>query len=287
MSEVFVSPAKVMSGALGDCAQPILLDCRSRIGQADEGRRLFDQEHIAGARFADLDQDLANLALGAGRHPLPRAKDFISACESWGIGSGSSTPVVVYDDMSGAIAARAWWMLRWIGVREAYILDGGIDAWRAAGGAMSQANDEPQPRVTQPATAAGHMPVMSVDELQGWITGDHRLLLDARAGDRFRGEVEPIDPVAGHVPGASNRPFSESLENGVLMAEESLRGSWQQTLGATSPDQVVHMCGSGVTACFNLACMEHLGLSGSSLYVGSWSEWISNPANNVATGVGT
>lgn len=256
--------------------RPVILDCRSRLGEPGAGRQMYQEGHIDGAQFADLEADLADLALGPGRHPLPKPDAFVMAVRRWGI---SDTPVVVYDDMSGAMAARAWWMLRWIGVTEVSILDGGFDAWCQAGGSVSQ--NVPKPPASTLVPVHNSMPVASGEHITRWVASpqdnlETRLLLDARAGERFRGEVEPIDQRAGHVPGATSRPFADSLSDGVLLDHDALRKSWQYTLGDVPPQQVTHMCGSGVTACFNLACMEHVGLPGSRLYVDSWSGWIAD-----------
>ncbi|MEM7708197.1 MAG: sulfurtransferase [Pseudomonadota bacterium] len=280
---VFVSPAWAMELA----SPPLWLDCRFRLDDPHAGRQLFAAGHIAGARFADLDQDLADHSGGRGRHPLPAPEDFAQRCQAWGVGAG---PVVVYDDVSGAMAARAWWMLRWLGHDQVYILDGGLAAWEAAGGAMSTDEAGPVEASDTPGPFSGSMPMVTEQQVQALINGNEAavegglMLLDARAADRFRGEQEPIDPIAGHVPGAVNRPFADSLADERLADEVALRALWQDTLGNVAPDQVTHMCGSGVTACFNLACMEHLGLTGSRLYVGSWSEWIANPDNPLAGG---
>ncbi len=280
---VFVSPDWVRS--LDE--PPLWLDCRFRLDDPQAGRRLFEAGHIPGARFADLDQDLADLSRGRGRHPLPAPEQFVQRCESWGVGDG---PVVVYDDVSGAMAARAWWMLRWLDHKLTYILDGGLTAWTEAGGALSTEASGPGTARGEFRPVPGSMLVTSEQEVQSMVRAaadgepSAMVLLDARAADRFRGEQEPIDPIAGHIPGAANRPFGDSLRDGTLADEPALRALWQQTLDGADPGQVSHMCGSGVTACFNLACMEHLGLAGSRLYVGSWSEWIADSDNPVAGG---
>ncbi len=272
---MFVS-AKTLLSWQNEGASPVILDCRSRLGEPNTGRQLYLDSHIKGAQFADLETDLANLALGSGRHPLPKVEDFIGAVRGWGV---RDTPVVVYDDMSGAIAARAWWMLRWIGLSEVFILDGGLQAWQQFDGLLCQEVSTPSPSRLTPIPNS--MPVVSGQQIRQWVDGAsgntrRHLLLDARAGERFRGEVEPIDRRAGHVPGATSRPFADSLNDGHLLDYDTLLRSWQDILGEVPSEQVTHMCGSGVTACFNLACMEHLNKSGSSLYVDSWSGWISD-----------
>lgn len=260
-----------------------LLDARFALGDPHAGAAAYAQGHLPGALQADLDRDLADLGKrGQGRHPLPDSDAFAARLGAWGI--GPETPVVVYDAGDGSMAAaRAWWLLRLIGHARVAVLDGGLAAWQAAGLPLSTAVPEvtalpAYPRRFDPAQ------VVSAEQVQARIGGAPGGLLDARAGERFRGEVEPLDPVAGHVPGAVNRPFALNVDNGRLRPAAELRAALQPLIGTHAPDDVVVMCGSGVTACHLLLAMEVAGLPGARVYAGSWSGWVSDPARPVATG---
>ncbi len=263
-----------------------MLDCRFDLSRPAAGREAYLAGHIPGARFADLNQDLAAPVSGAtGRHPLPAPdtlRDFFAAA---GIGDG--TQVVVYDAANGSLAARAWWLLRWLGKVEVAVLDGGFAAWIASGGALE--SGEPRLRPAQaPDRLTARPPadaVITTEAVLGSLQDPDRLLVDARAPERFAGLVEPLDSVAGHVPGAVNHPFTGNLTaEGRFLAAAELRRRWLERLGGTPPGRVVLMCGSGVTACHNLLAMEHAGLPGARLYAGSWSEWIRDPGRPVACG---
>lgn len=259
----------------------LIVDCRHDLADAEKGARDYQAGHIPGAVFAHLDRDLSDLSrvsLGLGRHPLPSEAAFSAVLARWGWRPGLQ--VVSYDASNGSLAAaRLWWLLRLCGVREAAVLDGGYAAWTAARLPVSQ--EIPQREATQ----------VSVHYESSQIVLDHAtvahtpddLLLDARAEPRYRGEVEPIDRVAGHVPGAANRPFTDNLQaDGRFKSPAELRQAFRAVIGDHAPEQVVHMCGSGVTACHNLLAMEHAGLAGSRLYAPSWSGWISDPSRPVA-----
>jgi thiosulfate/3-mercaptopyruvate sulfurtransferase len=261
-----------------------VFDCRFSLADPSAGERAYDEGHIAGARYVHLDRDLSGpITSGSGRHPLPDVDDFLCRLRRWGV--GNDTQVVAYDDVGGAVAARLWWMLRWIGHTRVAVLDGGIDAWLRAGGGLTTA---------PPAGGAGNVEGAADD--QEWLSSvqvqgalaDHLItLVDARGAERFRGEEEPIDPVAGRVPAAVSRPYSMNLgQDGCFLEAAELRRQFRQLCGSVDPREVVHMCGSGVTACHNLLAMEHAGLGGSRLYAGSWSEWIRDPARPVARGEG-
>jgi thiosulfate/3-mercaptopyruvate sulfurtransferase len=257
----------------------LVVDSRSYIPDPPRGRREYDEQHIPGAVFADLNADLSDLSRrGLGRHPLPSAEAFSNVLARWGWKHGTS--VVVYDDASGAIAARLWWLLRIAGHESVAVLDGGIAAWRAAGLPLESA---PVVREASHADVSfDEDQIVGTDELQA--DRDEIMLLDARAAPRFRGENETIDPVAGHVPGARNRPFSDNLDGGRFKDAELLRAEFDALLGAAPASCVVHMCGSGVTACHNLLAMERAGLPGSRVYAPSWSGWIADPSRPVARG---
>jgi thiosulfate/3-mercaptopyruvate sulfurtransferase len=259
----------------------VLLDCSFDLADTGAGERAHAEARLPGALYAHLDRDLSSAKTGRnGRHPLPTREAFASTVGAWGVAPG--VQVVTYDGQGGVYASRAWWMLHWLGHRAAAVLDGGIAAWRADGGAIE--SGAPTPR------AAGATPYPSLP--QGMATVDAAtlqarlgrvLLLDARPAERFRGDVEPLDPVAGHIPGATNRFFKDNLAaDGRFKPAEVLRRSFEAYGG--SPQETVQQCGSGVTACHNLLAMTHAGLPGSLLYPGSWSEWCADPARPVARG---
>ena len=255
----------------------LIVDCRADLADKARAARDYAQAHIPGAVFADVETDLSDLSkTRLGRHPLPDAAAFAVLLGRWGWNPG--TPVVAYDDANGALAAaRLWWMLRLVGGREAAVLDGGLGAWKAAGLPLDSGVVARAP--THVDVAFDPKQIVYTEQL----LGDPRiLLLDARAAPRFRGEVEPIDPVAGHIPGAKNRPFSENLDtDGRYKAAEQLRAEYAALLGSLAPADVVHMCGSGVTACHNLLAMEHAGLAGSRIYAPSWSGYIADRSRPV------
>lgn len=252
----------------------VLLDARAN-------RRDFDAGHVTGARFADLATELSAAALpGAdaargGRHPLPDAEAWRRTLGSLGISPASA--VVAYDDQAGAnAAARAWWMLRSAGHRRVAVLDGGLDAALAAGLPFFT-GAEPPVAAEAPYPGAGwHLPTVDMEAVDRLRTDPAWRILDVRSRERFAGETEPIDPVAGHIPGAVNLPFAENLSGGRFKPPRDLRDLYAKVLGDVAPDHLVVHCGSGVTACHTLLALEHAGLGGAALYVGSWSEWCRN-----------
>ncbi len=264
-------------------AEWVVLDCRFDLADPAAGRRAFDRGHIPGARHADLNRDLsAPVSESSGRHPLPEPAQFAQTAGAWGI--GAHTQVVVYDDNNASFASRAWWLLRWIGVPNVAVLDGGWAAWRAAGGAADTAPPPARPaQLLRPDVRPGW--VLSTAQVAAALSSCDQVLLDARAAARFAGEVEPIDPVAGHVPGARNHPFTLNLQpDGRLLPAAELRRHWLTFLGATPASKLISMCGSGVTACQNLLALEVAQLPGAALYAGSWSEWIRDPTLPIARG---
>jgi thiosulfate/3-mercaptopyruvate sulfurtransferase len=259
-----------------------IVDCRFDLMHRQAGRRAYLEAHIPGARYADLNLDLsAPVTSSTGRHPLPPPAVFAARVRELGI--GNHTQVVAYDDANSSFAARLWWMLRWLGHDAVAVLDGGFKAWTAAGGAREAG---------EAAAAAEHFTariraesVASTAEVERALRDGTALLVDARAAERFAGTVEPIDPVAGHVPGAVNHPFSVNLAaDGRFLPEAELEQRWRERLAGAPPDQLIAMCGSGVTACHHLLSLEAAGLPGGRLYAGSWSEWISDPRRPVARG---
>lgn len=260
-----------------------VVDCRFRLTEPEAGRALYRQGHIPRARYADLDRDLADTGQPGGRHPLPEVGAFARTLASWGWQPGDR--LVAYDDAHGAIAARLWWMMRHLGQRAA-ILDGGLPAWLAVGGSLEQGEVEVRPAAVADLSF-GHMPVVAAEEVESGLREGSILLIDARAAARFRGEVEPIDGRAGHVPGARNRPFQVNLDaDGRIRCDGALESDWRALIGEEQR-RVVHMCGSGVTACLNLLVAEQAGLGVGSLFVGSWSGWIESDQRAVAHGAET
>ncbi|WP_347262600.1 sulfurtransferase, partial [Rudaea sp.] len=245
-----------------------------------KGAREYAQAHVPGAVHADLDRDLSDLSKrGLGRHPLPDVAAFSAVLARWGW--TPSTRVVAYDDAGGALAAaRLWWMLRLAGAREVALLDGGWGAWKQAG--LPVEARTPSRAATAVAVEFARNEIVYTDELHALRERGTAVILDARGASRFRGEVEPIDPVAGHIPGARNRPLSENLAaDGRFKPAAELRAELLAAIGAHAPDAVVHSCGSGVSACQNLLAFEIAGLAGSRVYAPSWSGWISDPGNPV------
>ena len=259
----------------------IVCDCRHDLIDTDAGRRAYRESHIPGARFVHLDEDLSAPKTGRnGRHPLPDPDRFAQRLGEFG--TGNDTQVVAYDASGGYYAARLWWMLRWVGHRTAAVLDGGWKAWTEAGLPTTAAATRIKPaRFVRGTTLAGS--VTAEDIVEGATT--RRRLLDARAPNRYRGENETLDPVAGHIPGAANRFFQLNLDaTGRFKPPSALQQEFEAAIDAKAPSDVVHYCGSGVTACHNLLSMEIAGLTGSRLYPGSWSEWCSDPSRPVARG---
>jgi thiosulfate/3-mercaptopyruvate sulfurtransferase len=264
-----------------------IIDCRFDLMNPDGGRRAYLEGHIPGARYADLNRDLsAPITATSGRHPLPTPSDFAGTLVRLGI--GRATQVIAYDDSAGAFAARLWWMLRWVGHPAAAVLDGGIKAWVSEGGTLQSGQEKPLPAAAggpPPSAQADTAAVIETAEIERRLSDPAFLLIDARAGERFAGTVEPIDAVAGHIKGAVNHPFSANLGvDGRFLPAPVLREAWERRLAGRSPTQVAAMCGSGVTACHNLLSLEVAGFPGAKLYAGSWSEWIRDPHRPVAQG---
>jgi thiosulfate/3-mercaptopyruvate sulfurtransferase len=258
----------------------VVFDCRFSLGDTSLGERQYREAHIPGARYAHLDRDLSGtVGPGSGRHPLPAHEKFAR----WlgGQGVNRDTQVVVYDGAQCAIAARLWWMLRWLGHDRAALLEGGFSRWREQGFPVTAEAPALQAREFF-ATPLGRL-WCSSGEVVTKLNETRILLVDARAEKRFRGEEEPIDRVAGHVPGAVNLPWEGNLDPHCdFLPRARLRERFLAVTGGREAGAVVHMCGSGVTACHNLLAMEIAGLTGSLLYPGSWSEWIADPARPVA-----
>ena len=262
----------------------VILDCRFALEDPDYGLRSYAEGHIEGAQFADLERDLSGpVTKGVtGRHPLPDPDELIERLRGWGINNDSD--VVLYDDGPGAFASRAWWLLAWLGKRDGvFVLDGGLKAWHAAGFPLNL-DSVKVPRGHFDGAPDNQL-LIKAQALQKRLNDPALTLIDARALPRFRGEVEPIDPVAGHIPGAQCAAFGENLDSsGRFLPVEQLKQRFAEKLGDRSPDELVAYCGSGVTACHNLFALALAGYPLGKLYAGSWSEWINDPQRGVATG---
>lgn len=255
----------------------VLLDVRWALGD-DQGREKYLAGHLPGAVFVDLETELADPPSAAsGRHPLPSLQRLQSAARRWGVRDGDA--VVAYDATGGLAAARAWWLLRWGGLPDVRLLDGGLDAWRRAGGPVEPGDVVPEPGDVM--LTGGGMPVLTIDEAAS-LPASGGVLLDARAGERYRGEVEPIDPRAGHVPGATSAPTTENLAaDGTFRPPGELAERFD-TLGVRPGGDVAVYCGSGVTAAHEVAALAAAGIE-AALWPGSWSQWSADPARPVAT----
>jgi thiosulfate/3-mercaptopyruvate sulfurtransferase len=258
-----------------------VVDCRHDLMDHALGAREYAAGHIAGAVFARMEDELSGRKTGTnGRHPLPPREELAALLRRWGV--NPDTQLVAYDAQGGQFAVRLWWLARWLGHARAAVLDGGWQAWLEAGGATSVETAARTPGSFQPGPALAG----TVDAAQVLATrSDPRVrVLDARAPERYAGELEPIDPVAGHIPGAHNRFWQLNLAGGRFKPAQALRAEFETLLAGRDPAHVMHQCGSGVTSCHNLLAMEIAGLGGSQLYAGSWSEWIADPARPVARG---
>ncbi len=260
-----------------------IVDCRFSLADAEKGRLDYQHAHIPGAIYAHLDQDLSGSIIPGrtGRHPLPDVEHFAALLSAWGV--DNQTQVVAYDDAGGVYAGRLWWMLRWLGHDAVALLDGDWRAWQRAGLPVVSGVETRSPRQFVPAVR----PLLRVDAQEVLANLHHPSvkLIDARAADRFRGENETVDSRAGHIPGALSAFYGANLgEDGYFLPAEHLRDRFHGLLQETAPDHCVFYCGSGVSAIHNLVAMEIAGLSGARLYVGSWSEWITDPARPIATG---
>ena len=261
----------------------VIVDCRFSLAEPERGRHDYEQGHVPGAVYAHLNQDLSSPVIPGktGRHPLPDIDSFARKLSAWG--SASGVQVIVYDDSGGAMAARLWWMLRWRGHDAVAVLDGGLAKW------LEEEREVTAEVPSFPATdyVARLRPEMNadVDFVERRLGAEDMLLLDARAPARYLGEAEPIDPVAGRIPGARNRFNAENLTpEGTFKTPEALKQELGALLGERDPAEVVHYCGSGVAACHNLLAMEVAGLPGSRIYAGSWSEWIADSRRPQAKG---
>lgn len=260
----------------------VVCDCRSTLSDPGAGLRAYAEGHIPGARYLHLDHDLSGPKTpDTGRHPLPDPQHLAETLGKAGV--DRNVQLVGYDDAGGAYAARLWWLARWLGHERVAVLDGGWQRWVKEGRPVSTQAPNPVPRAFGSPLVNSETWVSTTEVLEIVRGRKRNLLLDARGPARYRGEEETIDPVAGHIPGAVNLPYAGNVaEDGRFLNPEALRRRFEQVLGDVRPEQVVCMCGSGVTACHNLLAMEVAGFKGARLYAGSWSEWIRDPARPVA-----
>ncbi|MDD5268775.1 MAG: sulfurtransferase [Methylococcales bacterium] len=262
----------------------VVMDCRFSLANSDAGGYAYRHGHIPHARYAHLNKDLSSAITDyTGRHPLPDFALLAKKLGAWGI--ANDTQVIAYDDNSGAFAGRLWWLLRCLGHEKVAVLDGGIQHWQKQGLPLTTALPDIKVVTYRPYLNTAEW--LNASQVQNSLAKKSICLIDARTSERYRGEQEPIDPVAGHIPGALNRAFQLNLDNkGLFLSADSLHNQFKKLFGETAPEQVVHYCGSGVTACHNLLAMEHAGLTGSKLYAGSWSEWIRDKNRMIARGSG-
>ena len=279
MRTTFISTAELVSHL--EDPNWMVIDCRYALDDTERGRRDYHKGHIPHALYAHLSEDLSAPAVPqkTGRHPLPDPHYFARTCSRWGI--DDKVQVVVYDDTIGAFAARLWWMLRWLGHQQVAVLDGGWQQWQSENRPVSLEIHRRTPRSFLPQLRS-HLQINSDEVLQILEHSDYKLL-DARTVDRFRGENETIDPVAGHIPHALCAPYVENAgPDGKVLPVEVLKKRFHALLGPVQPEKTICYCGSGVTACHNLLAMAHAGLAEGKLYAGSWSEWITDPKRPVS-----
>jgi thiosulfate/3-mercaptopyruvate sulfurtransferase len=257
----------------------LILDCRFDLHDTAWGNRSYEEGHIPGAGYVSLDGDLSGAKNGLnGRHPLPDPDTLATVFSRLGI--DSSTQVIAYDQDNGMYASRLWWLLRWLGHDQVAVLDGGFRKWTAEHRAVRRGGEHRAPRTFAAAVQPGRVVDLAAVE-RAVEAGDARLV-DARAPERFRGETETLDRVAGHIPGAVNHFFKWNLtDEGTFRSPVAIRDRVHESIGSVSPDRMICYCGSGVTACHNLLALAHAGLDGGRLYVGSWSEWSSDPARPI------
>ncbi|MCQ1995009.1 sulfurtransferase [Arthrobacter sp. zg-Y1171] len=274
--DVLISPHQLHE-RLGTARRPVLLDVRWVLGAAD-GEEKYLHEHLPGAVYVDMDTELSAPAVPAeGRHPLPDPAAFAAAARSWGLNDGDT--VVVYDDAGGTAAARAWWLLRHAGCQDVFLLDGGLAAWRRAGLPLESGPVEPLPGTAH--LSWGHMPVASLRDVSR--VAAEGILIDARAPERYRGETEPVDPRAGHIPGAVNRPSTDNLAPDGSFRSPGELGRAFEDLGVRPDRPVAAYCGSGIFASHEVAALAQAGIT-AALYPGSWSQWSNTPGTPAAVG---
>ncbi len=281
MHTTLISPS-VLADHIAD-PQWVIVDCRFSLNDSERGRRDYTQGHIPHAVYAHLNEDLSDEIVPdqTGRHPLPSIEKLTRIVSNWGI--NSSVQVVAYDDSGGAMAARLWWLLKWLGHEAVAVLDGGWQQWQKEDYPITNHRETSQPRTFTPHVHQEF--VYNASDVLNILNNPNFLLLDARAPERYRGEQEPIDPVGGHIPGALCAPYTDNLDReGRFLSAEELQSRFQGLLKDIPPAQTIFYCGSGVTAAHNLLALAHAGLGAGRLYAGSWSEWITDPGRPIAKG---
>ena len=260
----------------------VIFDCRHDLLDHAKGARQYQEGHIPGAHFAPVETALSGTKDGTnGRHPLPTPNTFAVFLAAHGVSALST--IVAYDDCGGLYAARLWWLARWIGLESVMLLDGGLPRWVADGGAITTEVRAPEPAIVRPHAESGM--VWSTKQVLSHLPDPTIAIIDARAAERFRGDVEPMDPVAGHIPGALNRFYKNNLQPDLTFRPAAeLKTEFSALIKNRAPKNVVHQCGSGITACANIFAMEYAGLAGSKLYAGSWSEWVADRSRPIARG---
>lgn len=259
----------------------LIFDTRFDLADPDAGFKSYRKGHISGAQYVHLDNDLSsNITALTGRHPLPNLQNLVKKLSTWGITPASQ--IVIYDDACCSIAGRFWWLLRCLGHENVAVLDGGYKLWKQLNYPVTTVLPKTSPSHFRPYTDLSSL--VSAPQVENRLANGTTKLIDARSTERFYGLNEPIDPIAGHIPKALNHPFTQNLDqNGKFLDKNTLKQKFQSLLGNTQAEDVIHMCGSGVTACHNLLAMEIAGLSGSKLFAGSWSEWIRNQNHPIST----
>lgn len=265
--------------------QWVVVDCRFDLFNPAKGEQDYLKAHIPGAVYAHLERDLSAAPTGTnGRHPLPATEDLVATFSQWGI--GESVQVVAYDDRGGGFAARLWWCLRYMGHKSVAVLNGGFPSWERAGFPTASGVEKRPPRSFKHRIQEDML--VHLDQIQTMLGSPEVLLLDARAPERYRGQEEPIDPIAGHIPSAMNRFWQLNLDDhDRFLPAAIIRTEFERILGTASPQSVINYCGSGVTSCLNLLAMTYAGLHGARLYLGSWSEWCADQARPIETGAGS
>lgn len=288
MFTTIISAAELQE--LQDSGSPTMVfDCSFDLSQADAGKQMFEASHLPGAVYAHLDADLSAKgdrrftgACSGGRHPLPSRENFAKWLGQMGF--GNHMQAIVYDRQGSSFCGRLWWMLKWLGHERVAVLDGGLKAWQASGGQVVAGHGTAL-APTEFGIAPSLFPLASVETVLSNLGNPHQTVIDARVIPRFRGDVEPLDPVAGHIPGALNRPFTDNLTaEGFFKTKEVLRQEFAALLGSKRPEHIVHQCGSGVTAIPNVLAMAIAGFGSTALFAGSWSDWCSDPKRPVAKG---
>ncbi|MEK9627270.1 MAG: sulfurtransferase [Gammaproteobacteria bacterium] len=284
MKATLISPEELSAQLLDDGL--IICDCRFSLTDPDAGRAAFEGRSIPGARYVDLEADMSGpITPETGRHPLPDVSTWIDTVQRLGL--AGSRHIVAYDHGPGVFAARLWWMLGWVGVNHVSILDGGFAGWEKLGLSVSAGEHMTRSEISDITDLSDLKEVVglrvSANDLERALGTEQYMILDAREPKRFSGQEEPLDKKAGHIPGATNRFLGLNLSDGCFKSKDLLRAEFDSLLHERNVSDVVHSCGSGVTACHNLFAMEYAGLSGSRLYPGSWSEWIADPSRPIET----